>query len=112
MKKLIAIPTVSGELSTHFGHCENFAIVEIDDNQIMKVEYLTPPRHEPGVYPNFLAENGVKVIIVGGIGQKAQNLFAQHDIEVYIGVNSGSPEKLVEDYMNNLLQTGQNLCDH
>lgn len=112
MKKLIAIPVVRGELTPHFGHCEKFAIIETDDNQIMKVEYMTPPLHEPGVYPRFLAEYGVHVIIVGGIGQRAQNLFAQHNIEVYAGVNSESPEKLVEDYLNNRLQTGRNLCDH
>lgn len=112
MKRLIAIPTVRGELTPHFGHCEKFAIIEIDDNKIMKVEYMTPPFHEPGVYPRFLAEYGVNIIIVGGIGQRAQNLFAQQDIEVYTGVNPGSPEKLVEDYLNDRLQISRNPCDH
>ena len=111
-RKKFAIPTVNNRLTPHFGRCEQFAIIETEDNRILKVEYATPPFHEPGVYPRFLMENDVNVIIVGGIGRKAQNLFAQHDIEVYMGVNSDSPEKLVKDYLNNRLQISRNPCDH
>jgi predicted Fe-Mo cluster-binding NifX family protein len=64
------------------------------------------------VYPQFLAEKGVSVIISGGMGQKAQQLFQQNNIEVCMGVNAESPSKLVEQYLNNQLQTGENLCDH
>ena len=68
--------------------------------------------HEPGVYPQFLAEHGVSVIISGGMGQRAQQLFAQNKIEVCVGVNADTPQKLVEQYLKSELQTGQNLCDH
>ena len=112
MKRVIAIPTVRGELTPHFGHCEQFALVETEDNKIDKVRYVTPPGHQPGIYPRFLSEHGVHVIIAAGIGQRAQHLFSQYNIEVYLGVNSGSPEKLVEDFLNDRLQTGQNPCDH
>jgi predicted Fe-Mo cluster-binding NifX family protein len=112
MKRRFAIPTVNGELTAHFGHCEQFAIVETEDNKIGEVTFVTPPVHQPGIYPQFLSNYGVHVIIAGGIGMKAQNLFNQYNIEVYIGVDFGSPEKLVEDFLNNQLQTGQNLCDH
>jgi predicted Fe-Mo cluster-binding NifX family protein len=112
MTKLFAIPTEQGKLCAHFGHCEKFAIVETEGEKIIKEELISPPVHEPGVYPAFLAEQGVSVIISGGMGQKAQQLFAQNNIEVCIGVNSGSPKNLVEQYLNNNLQTGQNLCDH
>jgi predicted Fe-Mo cluster-binding NifX family protein len=55
---------------------------------------------------------GVDVIIAGGMGQKAQNLFAANNIKVCIGVAEGSPRELVESYLENKLTTGQNLCDH
>ena len=55
---------------------------------------------------------GVHVIIAGGMGQKAQDLFAQNNIEVHMGVADGSPSELVNHYLNDQLQTGQNLCDH
>jgi len=112
MKKLVAIPTENGKLCAHFGHCEKFAIVETEDNKVVKEELLTPPVHQPGVYPQFLAQHGVGVIISGGMGQKAQQLFAQNNIDVCIGVNAESPAKLVEQYLNRSLKTGENLCDH
>ena len=76
MKKLFAIPTVDGKLCVHFGHCEKFALVETEYQNILREEYVTPPGHQPGVYPQFLAQQGVSVIISGGMGQRAQQLFA------------------------------------
>lgn len=111
-RKKFAIPTVGNALTPHFGHCERFAIVETEDGSILGVDYIAPPVHQPGAYPRFLAEQGVSVIISGGMGHKARDLFAMNDIEVCIGVSSDSPESLVEQYLNNQLKTGENLCDH
>ena len=107
-----AIPILNGEITAHFGHCEKFAIVQTKDNQVISEEMVTPPIHQPGVYPRFLADQGVQVIIAGGMGQKAQDLFAQNSIVVYMGVASGTSKELVENYLKNQLKTGQNLCDH
>ena len=112
MKKLFAIPTIDGKLCAHFGHCENFAIIETEDQKIISEAFVSPPVHQPGVYPRFLAENGVSTIISGGMGQKAIQLFTQNNIEVCMGVDSELPRQLVEQYMKGQLQTGQNLCDH
>ncbi len=112
MKKLFAIPTENGKLCTHFGHCEKFAIIETEDQKVVREGYVTPPVHQPGVYPRFLAQQGVSVIISGGMGQRAQQLFTQNNIEVCMGVGAESPSKLVEQYLNGQLQTGDNLCDH
>ena len=111
-RKKFAIPTVNNLLTPHFGHCEKFAVVETENNSIISVNYISPPAHQPGSYPRFLANQGVSVIISGGMGIKAQDLFAQNNIEVCIGVSSDSPQYIVEQYLNNQLQTGQNLCDH
>lgn len=107
-----AIPTLNGKLTAHFGHCERFAIVYVENNKVVKEESINPPVHQPGVYPRFLADQGVQVIIAGGMGQRALELFAQNNIEVRMGVQDGTPKALVEDYLNQNLQTGQNLCDH
>ena len=112
MKMKFAIPTLNNNLTAHFGHCEKFAIVDVEENKVTNEDFVTPPIHQPGVYPKFLADQGVNVIIAGGMGQKAQDLFAQNNIEVYMGVQNGSPSELVDNYLNNQLQTGQNLCDH
>jgi len=112
MKKLFAVPTAGGKLTAHFGHCEKFAMLNVEDNKILKSEFVEPPVHQPGVYPKFLADLGVSTIIAGGMGQKAQDLFKQNNIEVYLGIGSFEPDKLVEQYLSNSLESGSNLCDH
>lgn len=108
----IAVPTVNRLLTPHFGHCEKFAIVHVEDNEIIHEEYLDPPAHQPGVYPSFLASRGVNMIITGGMGRRAIDLFVSNNIEVCMGVAGGSPKDIVNDLLNNRLQTGENLCDH
>lgn len=112
MKKLFAIPTIEKQLCAHFGHCEQFAIIETEDQKIKNIQYHTPPVHQPGTYPRFLAEKGVSTIIAGGMGIKAQDIFAQNNIEVFMGIDSLNPESLVGMYLNNQLKNGENLCDH
>ncbi|MEN8117979.1 MAG: NifB/NifX family molybdenum-iron cluster-binding protein [Bacteroidota bacterium] len=108
----IAIPMFNGQITAHFGHCENFAIVETKDNQVIGEEIVAPPVHVPGAYPKFLAEKNVQVIIAGGMGVKAQQLFTQNNIVVHMGVTSGTAKELVQNYLNDQLKTGDNLCDH
>jgi predicted Fe-Mo cluster-binding NifX family protein len=112
MKKLFAVPTIGKQLCAHFGHCEEFAIIETDENKIVDVRYLAPPVHQPGTYPRFLAAQGVSTIISGGMGMKAQEIFAQNNIEVFMGIHSEDPSKLVEQYLADQLESGNNLCDH
>ena len=110
----IAVPVSNGKLSMHFGHCEEFALVTVDaeSKSISGVETLTAPPHEPGVLPRWLGEKGADVIIAGGMGQRAQVLFAEQDIKVVVGAEAKSAEDLVNDYLNGNLQSGANLCDH
>ncbi|HPD48458.1 MAG TPA: iron-sulfur cluster carrier protein MrpORP [Anaerohalosphaeraceae bacterium] len=110
----IAIPLFEGKLSQHFGHCEQFAIIDTDGQAggIAKREDVTPPPHEPGVLPRWLAGMHVNVIIAGGMGQRAQQLFTQSGIEVVVGAGAESPESLVAAYLNRALKTGANLCNH
>ena len=111
MKIKFAIPTANGQLTQHFGRCDKFAVVEIEDNKIIKEEFLTPPEHQPGSFPRFLASKGVDVVIAGGMGPQAQNLFAENNIKVILGINAETPSKLVEKYVNLQLEAGENLCD-
>jgi Mrp family chromosome partitioning ATPase/predicted Fe-Mo cluster-binding NifX family protein len=110
----IAIPLAGGRLSAHFGHCEQFAIVSIDPESkiITKQDLLTPPPHEPGVLPRWLAQQGVTAIIAGGMGQRAQTLFTSNNIEVIVGAPAETPEELVSSYLAGCLEAGENICDH
>ena len=113
-KTKIAIPTADGRLCMHFGHCEQFALVEVDNaaKTITGTTYLTPPAHEPGVLPRWLHEEGANVIIAGGMGQRAQDLFSQNGITVVVGAPGETPEKVASAYLASTLEVGQNACDH
>ena len=110
----IAIPVAAGRLCPHFGHCEQFALVDVDEatRQVKQTTLLTPPPHEPGVLPRWLHEQGANLIVAGGMGQRAQQLFAQNEIKVVVGAAPDTPENLVQAYLSGSLVSGQNLCDH
>ena len=69
----IAIPMAGGSLCMQFGHCEQFAVVEIDSGSkaIVGTSYLAPPPRETGVLPRWLRKQGGDVIIAAGMGQRA-----------------------------------------
>lgn len=112
MHQRIAVPTENGMLCEHFGHCEQFILIDIQDSEVKEQLALAPPTHEPGLYPKYLAELGVTRIIAGGMGQKARNLFQQNGIQVYTGVASAEPLELVQHYLQQSLVAGQNPCTH
>ena len=107
-----AIPLAEGKLTAHFGHCQEFALVDVEDNEIKNTETMVPPPHEPGVLPRWLHELGTNVIIAGGMGARALDLFAQNGINVLTGAPSLTPEELVQQYLDNSLRTNANVCDH
>ncbi len=110
----IAIPVANDKLCLHFGHCDQFCIIDVDDDKnITNQDMVTPPPHEPGVLPKWLSEEmAVNVIIAGGMGQRAQQLFTQNNIEVVTGAETAAPEELAKAFLNGNLTTGDNACDH
>lgn len=110
----IAIPLAEGRLSAHFGHCDEFAILEADKGgkEVLKGTVHQAPPHQPGLLPRWLHELGADVIIAGGMGQRAQQLFAQNGITVVVGAPAETPERLAAAYLNGTLQAGDNICDH
>ena len=112
MKQTIAIPLTGGVLSSHFGHCEQFYFAEVEDKKIVAERILTPPEHEPGLYPRWVKEQGGTLVIAGGMGHKACDLFAQNGVEIVVGGPNEDPKKIVEDYLEGSLVTTSNSCDH
>ena len=108
----IAVPTIDGKLCMHFGHCQQFTLVDVENEEIKNVEAATPPAHAPGVLPKWLHEQGANVIIASGMGMRAQNLFTQNDITVVVGAPILGPEELAKQYISGTLAAGENVCDH
>ena len=110
----IAIPLSAGRLADHFGHCEQFAFIEADpeSKRILNQSLVVPPPHEPGVFPRWLHEQGVLVIIAGGMGRRALDLFAQNGIAVHAGVSGHSAEMAAQAFLNGALPGGTPNCGH
>ena len=108
----IAIPTNNRlDVEEHFGHCKEFAIYDIEAKEIKNVSYITPPAHAPGVIPKFLAEEKANVIISGGMGQMAINLFKDNNIEVILGA-VGSINTNLQNYIDGELISSGEACEH
>jgi predicted Fe-Mo cluster-binding NifX family protein len=110
----IAIPLADGKLAMHFGHCQHFALIDVDATKknIVGRKDIEAPPHQPDLLPPWLAERGVNTIIAGGMGQRAHGLFAEQGIQVVVGAPSDLPEKLVAAYLDGTLIPGENTCDH
>jgi ATP-binding protein involved in chromosome partitioning len=52
------------------------------------------------------------VVIAGGLGRRAQELFDRSGIEVVIGAGQGEPREIVQSYLDGTLSVGPNVCDH
>jgi predicted Fe-Mo cluster-binding NifX family protein len=110
----IAVPLSGGLLCQHFGHCESFAMYDVSpgDRQVLGHSSEIPPAHAPGVLPRWLREQGVNLVLAGGMGSRARALFAEAGIQVVTGVLSELADEVVRAYLNGTLTTGANACDH
>jgi ATP-binding protein involved in chromosome partitioning len=109
-----AIPTSGGVLCQHFGHCDEFTLIDVDpaSSQLLDTSVVTAPEHVPGLLPSWLAERGAHVIIAGGMGSHAQQLFAENGITVVTGAAPAAPAAVVSQFLAGSLVTGENVCDH
>ncbi len=110
----IAMPIVQNQLCMHFGHCEVFAFFDVDEEtkQIKDKTLITPPPHEPGILPPWIKQQGADLVIAGGMGSRAQNLFNAAGVKVITGAKGNSPEDIINNFLNENLETGPNACDH
>ncbi len=108
----IAVASNGEQVTEHFGHCEAFHIFNTENNVILNSERIANPGHKPGFLPNFLNELGVKVIISGGMGSGAIDIFNEKDIEVIIGAQ-GLATVATQAYLaGNLKSTGSVCHEH
>ncbi|MGB7297396.1 MAG: NifB/NifX family molybdenum-iron cluster-binding protein [Candidatus Aminicenantales bacterium] len=107
----IAISTDGGFVSAHFGRCPTYTIVDIRDGRILTRQEIPNPGHQPGFLPRYLSERGVEAIIAGGMGPRAQGLFAERNIQTITGIQ-GPVDEVIEKFLREELEAGEDLCDH
>lgn len=105
----IAIARDGNVVSGHFGHCEGFEIYHINNNTIENQEFLQNPGHRPGFLPVYLRDQSVDIIIAGGMGGTAQNLFKENGIGVITGA-TGDLKSVIEKFIKNELVSTGSVC--
>lgn len=107
----IAISTDGNMVAPHFGRCEAYTLVDIDEGKTTRQERIPNPGHEPGFLPGYLAARGVACIVAGGMGPRAKTLFDEKGIQTVVGV-SGTLDEIIEALRRGELRGGESLCDH
>ncbi len=111
----IAIPSnkeggLAGQRSGHFGHCDVFTIVDVEDGQISNVEIVMNQEHSQGgclVPVQLLNKHKVNAIVVAGIGMRPLVGFNQVGIDVYYDSTQALIKPVVEDLIGGKLQMMQ-----
>lgn len=108
----IAIACDGNQVSGHFGHCEAFSLYTIESGNVTEQIRLQNPGHKPGFLPVFLAENGANVVISGGMGATAIELFNGKNIDVITGA-TGEIDAVAKSYIDGkLVSTGSVCTEH
>ena len=91
----IAVTYESGLIFQHFGHTAQFKLYEIESDKVASSYVVDTNGHGHGALAGFLKEQGVNVLICGGIGGGAQMALAEVGIQLFGGV-SGEADEAVE----------------
>ena len=105
----IAVASEESKVSGHFGYCEGFTIYEVEEDKTVSKSFTENPGHKPGYLPVFLKELNVNIIIAGGMGEMAQNLFNENGIEVIVGAQ-GLSDEAVQKYISGELKSTDTVC--
>ncbi len=108
----LAAACTGTQMCPHFGHCENFMLFETENGAIVSQQSIPNPGHKPGFLPNFLADQGVTVMIAGGIGGGAIEIFGERGVTVVTGAQ-GDAKVAAQAYLDGtLVSTGTQCQEH
>ena len=108
----ICIPTSEGKLCGHFGHCDSFTFAEInpETKEILSIEEKVPEEGISCQSASWISEQGVSKVLAGGMGGRPMMMFAMNGVEVVAGCPELPIREVIESYLSNTLETGENAC--
>lgn len=108
----IAVTFENGSVFQHFGHTEKFKLYTVEDEKIVNLQIVDTNGSGHGALSGFLKDNGVDILICGGIGAGAQNALTEAGIKFFGGVQ-GSADGAVMAYLQGKLTYNPDVhCDH
>lgn len=109
----IALPNVDNMVNPHFGTSKSFVIVTVEDKAIKNTTEISTAElaHQHESLANLLVENGVSVVITGGIGGGAIVGLENCGLKVIKGA-VGEYKAVVEKYIEGTLENKNEVCNH
>ncbi len=105
---------LEGQMSGHFGRCPYYTLVDVQDGEVQQVQVVENPfynSHQPGQVPAFVHSQNVDVMIAGGMGPMAINMFNGYGIEVVTGY-MGLIRNVLEAYLRGEAKGASGCADH
>ncbi len=107
----LAIATEAGQVCPHFGHTPFFTLATVENGALTEKNEVPNPGHAPGFLPQWMKDRGVQLVIAGGVGAKAQELFTALGIDVIAGAE-GPVDSVLAAFVDGTLKGGRSLCTH
>ena len=110
---IIAIPYLEGEVNAHFGSTQAFLVAETAEGQVQKstVYEVQGMQHDHSGIAGFLKEQGVEVILAGGMGGPMQQALKQAGFDLYCGV-AGPADEAIEAFLRGKIEQSEATCGH
>ena len=107
-----AVAADGDEVAPHFGRCEYYELVDVEEGEAVKRECLLSPGHgQPGELPRLMQQHQVDCVVCGGAGPRAQSVFGELGIDFMLGV-SGPLDEVISGRAAGELETGEDGCLH
>ena len=108
----IVIPAKDEKLCSHFGNCESFCFIDVDNEtkEILNIENKIPEGGISCQSASWIASQGVDTVLAGGMGGKPLNIFAQNGVKVIAGCPELPLKEIAQKFLNNELELGENSC--
>ncbi len=104
---------LESEMSMHFGRCPYYMLIDVEGTDVVKTEAIENPffnGHVPGAVPEFINKQNVNIMIAGGMGPKAIDMFNGFGIDVVTGV-AGKVGNVLTAYLEGKV-SGTEACKH
>ncbi len=110
---IVAVPYLEGNINAHFGSTQAFLIAEAVDGAVERtaVFEVQGMQHNHSGIAGFLKEQGVEVILAGGMGPPMQQALKMQGFELYCGV-SGPAVPAIEAFLRGEIEQSESTCGH
>lgn len=108
----IAVTYENGQIFQHFGHTEQFKIYDVENGAVKASTIISTNGSGHGALADLLKNEGVHVLICGGIGGGAKQALAAAGIALFGGV-TGEADRAVAAFLEKKLVFNPDVaCSH